>query len=335
LTGSLLSVMRQQVLAPDAPLYLRHTWPFELKPLTVADLPAFFPSYSPDEIVESYAVLGGMPYYLISFNPDADLMTNIRRVILSPSGSLFNEVPLQLHLEMRGGDVSLYMRVLAAIAQGAHTRGEIAQAAALQGRNISHYLLTLREMGLVVARKPLERTLGVERWARYHLCDPFLRFWLRFVAPRQAELEIGMGLDAAWNEVRLQMPRLVAPIWEQVARRHTLYAARRWGVPPVTEVGSWWDRRTQIDVVGIERRTHTVVFGEARWRQEPFTPRDLDSLMVRGGRWLRGSDARWDVHYVVYARHISPAMRTLAEGERAVHVFTPEDVVGRNTVGGV
>ena len=44
LTGSLLSVMRQQVLAPDAPLYLRHTWPFELKPLTVADLSAFFPA---------------------------------------------------------------------------------------------------------------------------------------------------------------------------------------------------------------------------------------------------------------------------------------------------
>jgi AAA+ ATPase superfamily predicted ATPase len=66
LTGSPLSVMRQQVLDPDAPLYLRHTWPFELKPLTVTDLAAFFPDYSPDALVETYAVLGGMPYYVIS-----------------------------------------------------------------------------------------------------------------------------------------------------------------------------------------------------------------------------------------------------------------------------
>jgi hypothetical protein len=57
LTGSLLGVMRQQALAPDAPLYLRHTWPFELKPLTVADLRAFFPTYASDESVETYAVM--------------------------------------------------------------------------------------------------------------------------------------------------------------------------------------------------------------------------------------------------------------------------------------
>jgi hypothetical protein len=50
-----------------APLYLRHTWPFELQPLTVADLPAFFPAYTPDELVETYAVLGGLPYYLRVF----------------------------------------------------------------------------------------------------------------------------------------------------------------------------------------------------------------------------------------------------------------------------
>jgi hypothetical protein len=57
--------MRQQVLDPDAPLYLRHTWPFELKPLNVSDLPAFFPHYAPDTLIETYAVLGGHPFATI------------------------------------------------------------------------------------------------------------------------------------------------------------------------------------------------------------------------------------------------------------------------------
>ena len=328
LTGSLLSVMRQQVLAPDAPLYLRHTWPFELNPLTVADLPAFFPSYTPDEVVETYAVLGGMPYYLVSVDPAVDLLTNIRRAILEPTGPLFNEIPLQLHLEMRGMDVPLYMRVLRAIAQGAHTRADIMQAAALQGKNVSYYLLTLQEMGLVTVRRPLERSVTRRRWARYHLEDPFLRFWQRFVAPRQAELEIGHGQESLWHEIRHQMPHVVAPVWERIARWHLLRCSRQRGLPPVAEIGSWWSRGAQIDVVGVDRHSRSVVFGEARWRQEPFTRRNLDRLVERGQRWLEGSDAHWDAHYAVYAGHLAPGLRDLDEQERNVHLFTPADVVG-------
>lgn len=327
LTGSLLSVMRQQVLDPDAPLYLRHTWPFELKPLTVSDLPAFFPAYASDEVVETYAVLGGMPYYLISVDPTVDLLTNIRRAILEPTGPLFNEIPLQLHLEMRGMDVPLYMRILRAIAQGAHTRAEITQAAALPGANLSHYLLTLQEMGLVIAQQPLERSRGRRRWARYHLQDPFLRFWQRFVAPRQAELEIGHGQEALAHEIRLQMSHVVAPIWERIARWHLLRSTRPGGLPPVSEVGSWWSRRVQIDVVGVDRHSRSVVFGEARWRQEPCSRRDLERLMERGQHWLQGSDAHWDVHYAMYARNLAAGLRALADQEKTVHLFTPADVV--------
>jgi hypothetical protein len=38
----------------------------------------------------------------------------------------------------------------------------------------------------------------------------------------------------------------------------------------------------QVEVVGVDRRNRTVVFGEARWRQEPFTSRDLDRLVEQG-----------------------------------------------------
>lgn len=327
LTGSLLSVMRQQVLDPDAPLYLRHTWPFELKPLNVVDLPAFFPDYSPDMLIETYGVLGGMPYYLIAMDPALDLLTNVRQTILEPTGSLFNEIPLQLHLEMRGMDVPLYMRILQAIARGAHTRAEITQAAALHDKNVSHYLLTLQEMGLLTVYQPLERSKTRRRWVRYHLQDPFLRFWQRFVGPRQAELEIGHGQEALWHEIRHQLPQVVAPMWERIARWHLLSCGNQSGLPPVAEVGSWWSSQAQIDVVGIDRRSRSIVFGEARWRQEPVTAREMEQLIQRGQHWLRGSDAHWDTHYAVYARNLAPGLRVLGDGERNVHLFTPAEVV--------
>lgn len=327
LTGSLLSVMHREILAADSPLYLRHTWPFELKPLTVSDLPAFFPTYSADAVIETYAVLGGLPYYLISVDPTVDLLSNIRSAVLAPTGSLFNEIPLQLHLELQGMDVRLYMRVLHAMAQGAHTRQEISQAAGLQDKNLSHYLHTLQELGFVLAREPLERNLHMQRWARYSLVDPFLAFWQRYVEPHQAELEIGVGQDAVWQTIRLELAQICAPIWEQIARVHLLGQSRQGGLPPVSEVGSWWNRRTQLDVVGIDRPSRSVVFGEVRWRQEPFARQHLEHLIAQSQAWLHGSDAHWDVHYAVYARNLAPGLRALAEQERNLHLFTPETVV--------
>jgi len=104
----------------------------------------------------------------------------------------------------------------------------------------------------------------------------------------------------------------------------------------VAEVGLWWSGQAQtctersecVDVVGAERHSRSVVFGEARWRQEPFTSRDLDRLVEQGQHWLRGSDAHWDVHYAVYARNLAPGLRALGEGERNVHLFAPADIVG-------
>ena len=136
------------------------------------------------------------------------------------------------------------------------------------------------------------------------------------------------GQEPLWHEIRHQMPHVVAPVWERIARWHLLRCARRGGLPPVAEVGSWWSRQAQIDVVGVDRHSRSVVFGEARWRQEPFTRRDLERLVERGQRWLQGSDAHWDVHYAVYARNLAPGLRALGEQERNVHLFTPTDVVG-------
>ncbi|MEM7126714.1 MAG: ATP-binding protein [Chloroflexota bacterium] len=328
LTGSLLSVMDQQILAHDAPLYLRYTWPYKLKPLTVADLSAFFPAYDANALIETYGILGGIPYNLISVDPERDLLTNVRNTILEPTGSLFNEVPLQLHLDMRGMDVPLYMRILRAIAQGAHTPSAIGQSAGLEGKNMNHYLQVLQELELVTARQPLERSPTTQkRWARYHLQDPFLRFWQRYVGPRQAELEIGHAQEALWHQIRLDMSQIVAPIWEQIAQWHLLDHADRGNLPTVSECGTWWNAKAQIDAVGVDRTNKVVIFGEARWRHEAFSQKDLDRLIERGFQWLLGTDSHWDVHHVIYARNVAPGVEDLAKQERTIHLFMPKDVV--------
>ena len=326
LTGSLPSVIHQHVLAPDAPLYRRHTWPFELKPLMLSDLAEFFPRYTPDQLVETYAVLGGMPYYLISVDPDVSLMTNVKRHILSPQGSLFAEIRLQLHAELRG-DIERHLAILRAVANGAHRRAEIAQAVGLSARSSDHHLAMLVELGILEHRRPVGRIRKTDRWGTYHLRDPFFRFWHRWVLADEEYLTIGRHQEEVADQIRQVIPRIVAPVWEEVARQHLLIASAD-GIIPVRfeEIGSWWSAQAQIDVVGVNRAERRVCFGEVKWTRAPVTKSALDALIDKSIHWL-GGDTGWDVHYALFARSFGQ-MREQAAGDPGIHFFTPADILG-------
>jgi AAA+ ATPase superfamily predicted ATPase len=325
LSGSIQSVIRQQVLDPTAPLYRRHTWPFELKPLTLANLPAFFPGYTAEQLVETFAVLGGMPYYLVSVDAQVGLLTNIKRHILAPQGSLFAEVRLQLHEELRG-DIEESLAILRAIAAGAHRRADIARLAGLPVRTSDHRLTTLVELGILEHRKAVERIRNTDRWGAYHLRDPFFRFWHQWVLPNEDYLAIGRRQEEVTDQVRQALPRIVAPIWEEIARHHVLVASADRVIPfQFEEIGSWWSGDAQIDVVGVNRMERRVLFGEAKWTREPMTEGVLERLIDRGNRWL-GGDSGWDVHYALFAREFGQ-VRESAGQEPGFYFFTPADIL--------
>lgn len=102
LSGSAYSVMRREILDGAAPLYQRHTWAYELPPLQPSDLRAFFPTLTAEQLIETYAVLGGMPRNLLAYDPQRSLMRNIEQEILDPAGNLFSEVRRLLHEELKG-----------------------------------------------------------------------------------------------------------------------------------------------------------------------------------------------------------------------------------------
>lgn len=129
--------------------------------------------------------------------------------------------------------------------------------------------------------------------------------WHRWLAPHEALLEINQRQAETLSEIRNNLPMVVAPVWESIARQHLL---RAWGqrqLPfSVQEIGSWWARGAQIDLVAVNRTERRVVFGEARWRATPVTTADLNDLIEKGLLWLRGDTARWDVHYAFFARSL-------------------------------
>lgn len=321
-TGSNHSVMRRELLDGQAPLYRRHTWAYELHPLQPSDYRAFFPTYTAEQIIETFAILGGMPRNLVTIQRQSPLLRNVTNEILNPSGSLFNEVPLLLHEELKG-EVDVYSRVLAAIASGAHNRQEIAAVNQTTLSATQHYLGELLAIGILGHRRPLNRLQDQKQQGTYHILDPFLRFWHRWVAPHRRLLEINQRQNETLTEIRNQLPLIVAPIWETIARQHLLVASGQGQLPfSVQEVGSWWTRNTQVDVIGVNRQTRQVVFGEVRWRSTAVTQKDVDTLIEKSLLWLHGDTARWEVHFAFFAK----AFAEEYSGDESVCCFLPQDV---------
>ncbi|MEM2584636.1 MAG: ATP-binding protein, partial [Thermoproteota archaeon] len=72
LCGSLVSMM-ESILSYRSPLYGRRTGQWKLSPLRFNQAKKFFSNYSIEQKVEAYSILGGIPFYLNTFDDKKDI----------------------------------------------------------------------------------------------------------------------------------------------------------------------------------------------------------------------------------------------------------------------
>jgi AAA+ ATPase superfamily predicted ATPase len=103
-----------------------------------------------------------------------------------------------------------YLSILGAIANGAHVIKEIAEITGLPSPSghVSKYLGVLTETGFAERRVPVTEP-GPSRAGRYHITDPYLRFYFRFLADRQDQLALG-AQDITPAEITRHMIDLLA-----------------------------------------------------------------------------------------------------------------------------
>ena len=300
LCGSYIGMMEREVLGYQAALYGRRTGSALLEPLRLCGAAAFFPAYDPEEQIAAWAVLGGMPYYLQAFTDHLSVLENVRAQILDTRGLLYNEPHLLVSEELR--EPRNYFSILHCIAHG-HTRlGVIAQHAGVgTPSTVSAYLDVLQRMRLVERRVPAtERQPDKSKKGMYRLCDPFLRFWFRYVHPHRGSLEIGLGDAVLQQRVAPTFAQYVGFAFEDAAREHVADLAVQGRLPFLPErIGSWWDRHAEIDVVAVSDADEAILVGECKWWDGPVGLNVLKDLQRRArlltsqGRWTRTWYALW------------------------------------------
>jgi AAA+ ATPase superfamily predicted ATPase len=184
--GSSQRMMQGLVLDASAPLYGRAEEILKVEPLGLHTLKEAFGLTKPTDIVDRWAVWGGVPRYWELALDYEDHATAVRELVLDPMGVLHRE-PDRLLLD-EVATISLSSSILAMIGQGCHRFSEIAGRVGQPTTALSRPLLRLVELGFVQRELPYGAEERDSKRSIYRLGDPLLRFVFRFVEPARSLL---------------------------------------------------------------------------------------------------------------------------------------------------
>ncbi len=287
LCGSYISFMENELLAYKSPIYGRRTAQFRIEPLDFFDARLFFPKKSVRDQVQFFSILGGIPSYLLQFNPKWNVAKNISQFILQPDTFLYSEPHFLLMQELR--EPRNYFAILRAIAFGATRINEIVQASGLDRGMVVKYLETLQNLRIIKRELPaLEEKPEKSRKGIYIILDNFFRFWFRFVFPNRGFLEEGRYDFVAKNRIQPFINQYMGPIFENIAIDF-LKRLNRIGKLPfeLYKIGRHWDKDQEIDIVGFDEKKKHLIIGACKWSEKKVGTNILNNLIERSSAITR------------------------------------------------
>lgn len=285
LCGSLISMMKKHALAYDSPLYGRRTAQIRLMPLQFTDVYAA-QNLSFEQAVEQYAITGGVPKYMEFFQTDEPLVEQIRRVVLSKNGFLYEEPDFLLNEEVQ--TPINYFSVLKAISDGNHKLNKIGMTIEQDTSAITPYLKTLIDLGFVIKNVPItEKNPERSRKSLYYVSDNFIRFWFRYVYPFKGELELDnqqIVLDEMSKDFK---QKFVAFAYESICRNIFAELCRKGQIDfAPSRIGSYWrndnEGDTEIDVAAVDNQHKRLFLGECKYHAKPVDVAVYAALQEKG-----------------------------------------------------
>jgi AAA+ ATPase superfamily predicted ATPase len=323
LCGSYIGMMEDAVLGYQAPLYGRRTAQYLLETLTFFDARQFYPHYSAEDQVRTFAVIGGTPGYLNPLTFSLPLDQVVQTQVLQRGAFLYDEARLLLQQELR--QPRAYFAVLEAIAGGRTRLNEIKQATGLEG--VTAYLETLQNLLLVQRVVPATETQPHKsRRGLYQLKDHFFRFWFRFLHPNRTLLERG-AYQVAWQSlISAQIDAFVGPVFEEICEQFlwNLGMTGKLTFLPVHS-GKWWRANEEIDVVLVG--SEDVLVAECKWAARPVGTDILQDLQRKGNLIQRETGDKRLAYALCSRSGFTPQLQELGDQRTDLLLIALADMV--------
>jgi AAA+ ATPase superfamily predicted ATPase len=318
LCGSSQRMMQGAILDESAPLYGRADELIKLSPIAIGYMKEALALKSARDIVESYAVWGGIPRYWELVNKlKSDLFDSIDRLVLDPMGPL-NEEPQRLLREESPPAVHL-RPILDAIGLGAHRLSEVASRIGTPVTALGRSIDRLIELDLIQRETPYGVDPESSKKTLYKIKDPFLRFWFKIVASRRSLFsQVSPTIRRQW--LKEGLPSLFAISWEELCRLAVPLLSEKWEAL-YEQAGRFWEGQgSEWDLVSQSADRAFFLIGEVKWAEKSpsiqWIHRTIHELKSKGIPPVQRSPSA-QVRYVLFVPE-KPKRLTLPPDARVV-----------------
>ena len=264
-----------------------------LEPFRFLEMVKYFQGLSMVDVIQIYALLGGVPGYLKYWDVSRSVQQNVIDLLIDEDGPLRDEAERYLHSELR--ELSLYNTVLGSMQEGVVRLNDIHERTGFGRAKISVYMKNLKQIGVVDKCKtfPL-RCQDREKKGMYEITDALVHFWAHFILPNQTLLNI-LPADQFYEQVvEKDLEAYTEVYFERMCVRYLgLMKEYKNAAPLSGRHGAWYGDKGKIPMIIEDKEEHLLLM-YAKWSREPFTRKDLERKL----RYLVSSDVNPDQYYI-------------------------------------
>lgn len=282
--GSATSWILSNLSKNKGGLYGRLTAEIKLSPFTLKECAMYFEhaniQMSQYDILQSYMVFGGIPYYISYFQKGLSFEQNTDKILFGNKPRLKDEFNRLFAAIFNNPEDSKKVVRLLATRHSGFTREEISKATGLPlGGGLSKTLAALVESDFITYYSPYGMPKST---ICYKLIDNFCLFWLKYVEENSKDagfISDNMTSDIlkAWHGVA----------FEEVCWQHIQQIKRTLEIGGVKSSLSAWNVRgdenqdgTQIDLL-IIRNDNVVNLCEMKFASSPYTISKEEEIRLR------------------------------------------------------
>ncbi|MBR1597691.1 MAG: ATP-binding protein [Lachnospiraceae bacterium] len=272
--GSANSWMKNELINNHGGLYGRVTHEIKLSPFTLAECEEFYKSnnipFSRYDIVQSYMIFGGIPYYMNYMNEEISFAQNVDAVFFAKDAPLKTEFDrLFESVFKRPESIKSIVELLYTRNMG-YTRKTIAEKLKISdGGHLTKDLNALISSDFVIKYTPF----GLSKKEEYYkLIDPFCLFYLHFIKNQATTSKRFWQQNSSLSEVVSWR----GYAFENVCFNHIEQIKAALGISGVISSESAWTKKAddeeglQIDLL-IHRKDNVVNMCEIKFYSDDYT----------------------------------------------------------------
>ncbi|MEM9417414.1 MAG: ATPase, partial [Bacteroidota bacterium] len=234
------------------------------------------------------SILGGIPWYLEQVSPGKTAEEIIHQLCFEKNGVLVLEFDRIFH-DLFNGKGTSYRRILDALQEGTKTLAEIRHAIGFaHSGTLSHLIDHLITAGFVRKQQLWSlKTTQSRKQSLYRLCDPYMRFYLKVIAPQRHKIDRGglketvlSQLPGFETHMGLQIEQLLLQNRSLLLEAIGLAASTVVADGPFRQSKTTKQRGCQIDYL-VQTATHNLFVCEFKFKRRELGVTIIDEVKER------------------------------------------------------